>query len=88
MIEKKDHKSLNHIQMHKLIHFLEKNIPWLNLVLVLLLIWSIVLCIPSGYDKTMKPKFRLINETEEYYDYYSYETERFNLSETSLENHN
>ena len=34
MIEKKDHKSLNHIQMHKLSHFLEKNIPWLNLVLV------------------------------------------------------
>ena len=46
------------------------------------------LCIPSGYDKTMKPKFRLINETEEYYDYYSYETERLNLSETFLENHN
>ena len=33
--------------MHNLGHFLEKNIPWLNLVLVLLLKWSIV---PSRND--------------------------------------
>ena len=39
---KNDHKSLNHIQIHNLGHFLGKNIPWLNLVLVLLLKWSIV----------------------------------------------
>ena len=34
---------LNYIQIHNLGHFLEKNILWLNLVLVLLLKWSIVL---------------------------------------------
>ena len=42
-LTKNDHKSLNHIQIHNLGHFLGKNIPWLNLVLVLLLKWSIVL---------------------------------------------
>ena len=41
-LTKNDHKSLNHIQIHNLGHFLGKNIPWLNLVLVLLLKWSIV----------------------------------------------
>ena len=44
-LTKNDHKSLNHIQIHNLGHFLGKNIPWLNLVLVLLLKWSIVLCL-------------------------------------------
>ena len=46
-LTKNDHKSLNHIQIHNLGHFLGKNIPWLNLVLVLLLKWSIV---PSRND--------------------------------------
>ena len=41
-LTKNDHKSLNYIQIHNLGHFLDKNILWLNLVLVLLLKWSIV----------------------------------------------
>ena len=41
-LTKNDYKSINHVQIHNLGHFLEKNVTWLNLVLVLLLKWSIV----------------------------------------------
>ena len=52
---KNDHKLLNHIQIHNLGHFLEKNIPWLSLVLVLLLKWSIVQCVNGWSTHTVIP---------------------------------
>ena len=55
-LTRNDHKSLNHIQiLHNLGHFLEKNIPWQNLVLVLLLKWSIVQCVNGWSTHTVIP---------------------------------
>ena len=55
-LTRNDHKSLNHIQiLQNLGHYLEKSIPWLSLVLVLLLKWSIVQCVNGWSTHTVIP---------------------------------